>query len=51
MSNKTTAAVCGLYCKACTIYIGTREDPARIEALSARFGVPAEELKCFCSRT
>ncbi len=29
------AAVCGLFCSACTFYIGTHEDPARLERLAA----------------
>ena len=40
------AAVCGLFCSACTFYIGTHEDPARLERLAAGFGVSAEVLLC-----
>ena len=40
------AAVCGLFCSACTFYIGTHEDPARIERLAAGFGVSTEVLLC-----
>ena len=28
------AAVCGLFCSACTFYIGTHEDPARLAVLA-----------------
>jgi hypothetical protein len=42
----TIAAVCGLFCSACTFYIGTHEDPARLEYMASRFGMPAEKLQC-----
>ncbi len=42
----STAAVCGLFCKACTFYIGSTEDRARLEKLSARFGRPISEMEC-----
>ena len=32
--DKTLAAVCGLYCEACSLYIATKEDPARLTALA-----------------
>lgn len=41
-----TAAVCGLFCSACTFYIGTREDPARLERLAVAFGTSADRLYC-----
>jgi hypothetical protein len=44
--NKKLAAVCGLYCEACTLYIATREDPARLKLLAKRFQLPEEEMKC-----
>jgi hypothetical protein len=40
------AAVCGLLCSACTFYIGTHEDPARLDRLAAGFGVSKEVLLC-----
>jgi hypothetical protein len=45
-SDKKLAAVCGLYCEACTIFIATNEDPARLKALAALFQVSEEALKC-----
>ena len=45
-SDKKLAAVCGLYCEACTLYIGTKEDPERLKALAARFQVSEEAMKC-----
>ena len=41
-----TAAVCGLFCSACTFYIGTHEDPARLARLAAAFGMSEERLLC-----
>jgi len=40
------AAVCGLFCPACSIYIGNREEPDRIKRLAARFNMPEEEFAC-----
>ena len=40
------SAVCGLYCPACTIYIGTHEDPERLQQTARRFGRPVEDLLC-----
>jgi len=44
--ENTQAAVCGLYCGACTLFIATKEDPARLKALSERFQLPEETMKC-----
>ncbi len=41
-----TAAVCGLYCRACSLFIATREDPVRLKFLAERFGLTEEEIKC-----
>lgn len=41
-----TAAVCGLLCEACSVFIATQEDPERLKALSARLGLPEEEVRC-----
>ena len=41
-----TAAVCGLYCEACSLYIANHQDPERLPALAARWGRPVEELRC-----
>ncbi len=38
ITDKKLAAVCGLFCPACTIYIGTREDPDRLKASARRTG-------------
>jgi len=42
----TLAAVCGLFCEACSIYIASREDPERLALLAARFGQSEEETYC-----
>jgi predicted RNA-binding Zn-ribbon protein involved in translation (DUF1610 family) len=49
--DKRLAAVCGLFCPACTIYIGTHEDPERLKAIAGRIGKPIEEMQCRGCRT
>ena len=44
------AAVCGLFCPSCTIYIGTTEDPQRLESVAERFGATVEAVRCFGCR-
>lgn len=44
--DKGLAAACGLFCPACTLYIGTREDPVRLKDLADRFSLPLEEMQC-----
>lgn len=44
--NKKLTAVCGLFCKACTAYIGTMEDPERLKSIAGRRGVTPEKVKC-----
>jgi hypothetical protein len=39
-------AICGLFCKACTVYIATKEAPDRLRMLARRFGVTPDEMKC-----
>ena len=45
-ADKKLAAVCGLFCPACSVFIGTKEDPARLAAMAQRFQRPLEELRC-----
>ena len=40
------AGVCGVYCPSCTLYIGTKEEPGRLEFLAGRMGVKENDLKC-----
>lgn len=49
--DKKYAAVCGLYCEACSLFIATREDPERVKALAARFGFSEEAVKCHGCRS
>jgi len=42
----TLAAVCGLLCQACTIYIAGHEDPERLARLAAGFEQSTEETYC-----
>jgi hypothetical protein len=49
--DKKLAAVCGLYCVACNIYIATNEDPARLKALAARYQLSEEEVRCYGCRS
>ena len=44
--NMITAAYCGLFCESCTLYIGTKYDPKRIELLAIRRGKSLEDLHC-----
>ncbi len=44
--DKTLAAVCGLYCPACTAYIATREEPQRFPVLAARMRRTVDDLTC-----
>ncbi len=44
--DKTLAAVCGLYCPACSLFIATREEPQRLPALAARMGRTVDEVTC-----
>ncbi|UCG79084.1 MAG: DUF3795 domain-containing protein [Nitrospirota bacterium] len=44
--DKRLAAVCGLLCEACHVYIATQEDPERLEVLSKHYQKPLEELRC-----
>jgi hypothetical protein len=49
--DKKLAAVCGLYCEACTLFIATTEDPARLKALAERFQLSEEVMKCYGCRS
>jgi len=44
--TKQHAAVCGLYCPSCTVFIATQEDPKRLEALANLMGITSEEIRC-----
>jgi hypothetical protein len=44
--EKRFAAACGLFCPGCSLYIGTQEDPARLELMAVQFNLPVEQLQC-----
>jgi len=44
--DKRLAAVCGLFCPACTVFIGTKEDPDRLQMIAKRLHRSVEELQC-----
>ena len=44
--DKRFAAVCGLFCPACSVFIGTREDPERLKVMARRIQRSLEELQC-----
>jgi hypothetical protein len=50
-SGKTVAAVCGLYCEGCTLFIATKEDPERLKGLAKRYQLPEEAVKCHGCRS
>jgi len=49
--DKELAAVCGLFCPACNLFIGTKEDPERLKLLAQRLQRPVEDLECHGCRT
>jgi hypothetical protein len=49
--DKKLAAVCGLFCEACSLYIATREEPERLKRLAAQFQLTEEEVKCHGCRS
>lgn len=49
--DKKLAAVCGLYCEACSWFIATTEDPERLKRLAAQLHFSEEESKCYGCRS
>jgi len=49
--DKKLAAVCGLYCEACSWFIATTEDPQRLKWLAAQLHFSEEESKCYGCRS
>lgn len=46
-SNIETAAICGLYCKSCGIYIATKENnTADLKRIAQRLNIPVEQVSC-----
>lgn len=44
--DKKLAAVCGLFCPACHVFIGTKEDPERLKAMARQVQRPLDEMQC-----
>lgn len=44
--DKRKAAVCGLFCPSCSLYIGTTEEPQRLNKLAEMLNQPVEATKC-----
>jgi len=44
--KKKSSAVCGLFCPSCTLFIGTNEEPDRLEAIAKSLKQPVEVCKC-----
>ena len=44
--DKKLAAVCGLFCPACHVFIGTHEEPAKLELMSQHYQQPLEKMQC-----
>ena len=44
--DKRLATVCGLFCPACILYIGTKEEPERLIGIAEHFQRSVEELEC-----
>ncbi|HKZ56796.1 MAG TPA: DUF3795 domain-containing protein [Thermodesulfovibrionales bacterium] len=49
--DKRLAAVCGLFCPACSVFIGTKEDPERLKVIAKRLQRSVEELECHGCRS
>lgn len=49
--DKKLAAICGLFCPSCNLFIGTREDSERLKTLARRLQRPTTELECHGCRT
>lgn len=49
--DKKLAAVCGLYCEACSWFIATAEDPERLKRLASQRNWSEDESRCFGCRS
>jgi hypothetical protein len=49
--DRKLAAVCGLYCEACSWFIATIEDPERLKRLAAQLHFSVQESKCHGCRS
>lgn len=44
--DKNLAAVCGLFCPSCIVFIAQRESPEKREQLAKNLNLPVEAVKC-----
>jgi hypothetical protein len=44
--DRKLAAVCGLFCPSCTIFIGSHEDTGRLKPMADQFGIKPGEIRC-----
>ena len=49
--NIKLAAVCGLFCPSCSLFIGTQEEPERLKRIAERWQVSLEAAKCYGCRS
>lgn len=49
--DKKLIGVCGLFCPACGVFIGTHEEPERLKKITARFKASPEDAKCYGCRS
>ena len=49
--DKKLAAVCGPRCEACTAYIATTEEPARLARLASMLQLSEEAIRCLGCRS
>ncbi len=40
------AAVCGLFCASCSLFIASREDPERLARIAAMYRISIEDARC-----
>ncbi|MCK9330844.1 MAG: DUF3795 domain-containing protein [Candidatus Cloacimonetes bacterium] len=45
------AAICGLFCNACSLYIGSTEDEIRLKMIAKRFNESVENVRCLGCRS
>lgn len=41
-----TAAICGLFCEGCGLYIASNEDEKRLAKIAERYKLPPEQVRC-----
>lgn len=49
--DKKLAAVCGLFCPSCSLFIGNVDDPARLETMAKKWGKSIDDLTCHGCRS